>query len=133
MRFVDTNVFIYAAGREPVRRQQALAMLTEPPPEQVPLFTSAEVLQELLHVYLRRDEMALYDTLVASFDRLLHNVVPVTGEDLRLARTLSGRFPPALGARDLVHLAVCQRAGATDLLSFDKALNVAWSQLRPRP
>ncbi len=130
MRFVDTNVFIYAAGREPNRSRQALSMLTEPPPDEVPLFTSAEVLQELLHVYLRRQELVLYDALVSSFDRLLRDVLPVTGQDLRLARTLSERFP-TLGARDLVHLAVCQRADATDLLSFDRALNEAWSQLRP--
>ena len=57
--FVDTNVFMYAVGREhPLRKpaqqffERALAR------SRVSLYTSAEVLQELLHAYIPVQRMA---------------------------------------------------------------------------
>ena len=52
MIFVDTNIFVYAVGREHPRRESAQAFFVDANRDQAPLYTSAEVLQELLHVYL---------------------------------------------------------------------------------
>ena len=53
MIFVDTNVAMYAVGRPHPLQRQAHAFFDECQRNGTPLFTSAEVLQELAHAYLR--------------------------------------------------------------------------------
>ena len=122
--FVDTNVLVYAVGREHPLREQAQQMLRECLKRQVPMATSAGVLQELLHVYLPvgRDE-TLDAALRLAAD--LMTVWPVDGADVLAARDLAVS-EPGLGARDLVHLAICRRYDVDELLSFDRALVVAF-------
>ncbi len=123
--FVDTNIFVYAVGREHPLREAAQTMLRERLEQQVPMATSAEVLQELLHVYLPVGRMA---TLEAALRLALDLTVtwPVDASDVYAARDLASA-QPGLGARDLLHLAVCRRHGASELLSFDRALVAAFT------
>ena len=55
MIFVDANVFMYFVGGDHPLRQQARELFILSREKDVPLVTSAEVLQELLHHYLRGD------------------------------------------------------------------------------
>lgn len=86
--------------------------------------TSAEVLQELLHVYLpvSREE-ALDAALRLATD--LAVIWPVDASDVLAARDLA-RSETGLGARNLLHLAICRRYGAGELLTFDRALAAAF-------
>ena len=123
--FVDTNVFVYAVGRPHPLREPAQELLRERLERGVPMATSAEVLQELLHVYrpVGREE-----TLAAAL-RLaqdLTTVWPIERSDVLAARDLAVARP-GLGARDLIHLAVCRRHGAGELLSFDRSLTAAFA------
>jgi uncharacterized protein len=122
--FVDTNVFVYAVGRPHPLREPAQAMLRERLKQHRPMATSAEVLQELMHLYLPvgRDD-ALDAALRLARD--LTVVWPVEASDVLAARDLATAHP-GLGARDLLHLAVCRRYGAGELLSFDRALVAAF-------
>ena len=52
MIFVDTNVFMYAVGRPHELQTPAQDFFVEANRSGTPLFTSAEVMQELAHVYL---------------------------------------------------------------------------------
>lgn len=54
-------------------------------------------------------------------------VLPLEAEDVLLARQLHERYPH-LSARDLCHLATCQRRGITELMTFDGNLAVAFSE-----
>jgi len=122
--FVDTNVFVYAVGRPHPLREPAQAVLRGRLDRGVPMATSAEVLQELMHVYL---PVGREETLDAALKLAsdLTVVWPVDVTDVLAARRLSAS-KPGLGARDLLHLAVCRRHGAGELLSFDRALNAAF-------
>jgi len=51
---------------------------------------------------------------------------PIDDSDIRAARDLA-TSEPGLAARDLIHLAVCRRHGAGELLSFDRALVAAFA------
>ena len=122
--FVDTNVFVYAVGRSHPLREPAREMLRDRLESGRPMATSAEVLQELLHVYL---PVAREETLDAAL-RLATDLAviwPVEASDVPAARDLA-RSETALGARDLLHLAVCRRHGAGELLTFDRALAAAF-------
>jgi predicted nucleic acid-binding protein len=121
--FVDTNVFMYAVGRPHPLREHAQAALKEATGQ---LATSAEVLQELLHAYLPVGRLKDLDrALQLATD--LATIWPVDAVDMRAARELVVAHP-GLGARDLLHLALCQRHAATQLLSFDRALVAAFAR-----
>ncbi len=122
MIFVDTNVAMYAVGRPHPHRDEVRARLRSLPPGS--LATSAEVLQELLHAYL---PVGRLDDLDAALRLLLDLAVvwPVTAEDVQTARLYADRHP-ALGARDLLHLAVCASREVTELWTYDRGLAAAF-------
>jgi predicted nucleic acid-binding protein len=121
--FVDTNVFMYAVGREhPLRRpaQQFFQRAFER--GRVPLYTSAEVLQELLHAYVPVQRMATLDAALRLVEGVIDEVWPVEADDVRLARSLADAHP-GLRARDLLHVASCTRREVTRIKTYDRALN----------
>lgn len=125
MRFVDTNVFIYAVGRPHPLREEARNALRSARDEGVPLITSAEVLQELLHAYLPVGRTATLEAALR-LARTQAEVVPLGEGDVLLAWDLATRHP-GLGARDLAHLAVSLRLGVRDLVTFDRGLAAAFA------
>jgi uncharacterized protein len=121
--FVDTNIAMYAVGRPHPHRDEVRARLVALPAGS--LATSAEVLQELLHAYLPAGRL---DDLDAAL-RLLGDLAvvwPTTDEDVRTARLYADRHP-ALGARDLLHLAVCASRQVTELWTYDRGLAAAFA------
>jgi len=52
---------------------------------------------------------------------------PLDAADVRLARALATEHA-GLGARDLVHMASCQRREISRLMTFDRALAAAWDK-----
>ena len=119
--FVDTNVFMYAVGKSHPLKFPARDFFDDSLRNLRPLCTSAEVLQELMHVYLSvRRYDALGDAL-ALIDRAGVEVWPLEEADVMLARQLHSTHP-ALPARDLCHLASCRRRGVREIMTFDEAL-----------
>ena len=119
--FVDTNVIMYAVGRSHPLRDEAREFFVDSLSANRPLVTSAEVLQELIHAYL---PVGRINTLSAAMElaaSAVQTVWPLEVEDVQHAHTLVESHPE-LGARDLVHLACCQRRGVTLVKTFDRAL-----------
>ena len=129
MVFVDTNVFMYFVGADHPRRDEARAFFLKSREGDIRLVTSAEVLQEILHRYLRAGRSRVAN---AAFD-LVHATVsevwPIERRDVDMARGLANRHP-GLEARDLVHLACCIRRRPGRLVTFDRALAAAWDTRR---
>lgn len=50
-------------------------------------------------------------------------IEPLIDKDVELASKLADRYP-ALSARDLIHVAIAVRAGATHIVSADTAFDV---------
>jgi predicted nucleic acid-binding protein len=123
--FVDTNVFVYAVGGPHPLRDPARAFFSEALAEGTPLATSAEVLQELLHVYLPVNRLDTLDAALTLARGLVGTVWEVEAEDVMLARSLVTAHP-GLGARDLVHLACCTRRDCNQLKTFDRGLAASW-------
>lgn len=132
MIFLDTNVFIYAVGGPHPNRLHAQRFLSSLVGSGRDVCTSAEVLQELVHVYLRSRRTQVLDRALALLRRSRIRVWPLEEPDVLRARKLHDEFP-ALQARDLCMLASCQRREAEELFTFDRELQVAADQLlRPR-
>ncbi len=126
MIFVDANVFMYFVGADHPHRAEARAFFAGARQSGTRLVTSAEVLQELLHNYLRRNRRWLLDAVFDLVGGTIDQVWPVEQADVELARNLAVQHP-GLEARDLVHLACCLRHKPTRLMTFDRGLDGAWA------
>lgn len=93
-----------------------------------PLATSSEVLQELAHAYLSVDRTRALAAALQIVDRARMEVWPLERDDVILGIELASRHP-GLGARDLCHLASCQRRGVTRIRTFGRALRAAADSL----
>lgn len=125
MIFVDTNVFMYAIGRSHPLQEAAQDFFAEAAESHLRLFTSAEVLQELMHVYEATGRMETFAFAMELIDRTTAEVWPLEREDVELARQMYALYP-VLRARDLCHLASCRRRGISRVKTFDQAfLSVA--------
>ncbi len=89
------------------------------------MFTSVEVLQELMHVLFAVDRSYEFDAAMNILTRYGIEVLPLELEDIQLARKLRDHHPN-LSARDLCHLASCKRNDIEDLITFDAALSRAF-------
>ena len=128
MTFVDTNAFMYAVGDPHPLQTAAWDFFEQSYINGVQLYTSAEVLQELAHAYLRVDRGETFDSAMELVQRYGIDVLPLEREDVLLARQLHEQHPQ-LSARDLCHLAICQRRGVDEMMTFDQGLASAFRDL----
>ena len=121
--YVDANVVIYSIGREHPLRQPCAAFL-ELAAYSGTCFTSSEVLQEILNVLCRRGQIEAARRVLRRFDETLNSrIEPVTREDVLRAAELE--LPPALQARDRLHLAVMERLEVTRIVTTDSDFDAA--------
>ena len=126
MIFVDTNLVMYAVGREHPLRSEAQTFFRQQLAQPEGLVTSAEVLQELLHAYLPVDRLETLEAAFTLVEACIATVWSVDADDVKHARLLAGSHPE-LGARDLLHLACCQRRNVARIQTFDRGLRAAFS------
>ena len=119
MTLVDSNIFMYAAGRAHPLKHRAAAFLEKVAAGTVPASIDAEALQEILHRYraLKRwkEGRVVYDTALVLFPEVL----AVTGEVMDVARKLMDE-EAGLMARDALHAAVVAVYGLASITSFDQ-------------
>jgi predicted nucleic acid-binding protein len=127
MIFVDTNVIMYAVGREHPLKDESRSFLREQIGRRVRLVTSAEVLQELVHAYLPVGRLQTLDSAFALVDACFSDVWSVEPGDARFARMLVETHP-GLDARDLLHLACCLRREVSSVRTFDRGLAAAFAR-----
>ena len=125
MMFVDTNVLMYAVGRSHPLRNEARAFFEARLVEELPLATSAEVLQELMHAYIPVNRLETLGAAMKLAVSTIQTVWPVEPDDVLFAHHLLESYR-GLGARDLLHLASCRRRGVHSIKTFDRALGAAF-------
>ncbi len=113
---------MYLVGTAHANKTEARSLLEQLIVAGARLVTDAEVLQEILHRYVAIQRR---DAIQAAFDALLgvvDEVFPVEFEDVRRAKAIV-HARSSLSARDAIHLAVMQRYGVKEILSFDRAFD----------
>lgn len=120
---MDANIFVYATGDDERPKRACLSVIEFAEGRSGSFVTSAEVMQEVFNVALRRNQPGR----VAQVLRLIvfavaDNVEPVYGSDVLVAAQLASANS-SLQARDLVHLAVMNRLGITAIVSSDRAFD----------
>lgn len=90
-----------------------------------PLCTCAEVLQELLRAYLPVARIETLDAALQLAQSATKDIWDVESADIGETRAVVEQYP-ALGARDLLHLACCKRRGINSIRTFDRTLASAF-------
>jgi predicted nucleic acid-binding protein len=116
--FLDTNVFLYAAGGDHPLRAPCGELLTRVGSGDLDATTSTEVVQELLYVLTRRNLRSEAQSLASAVQDMFPDVLPVTHADMRLTCQLLADHP-SLPVRDAVHCAVMITNGITRIISAD--------------
>lgn len=127
MIFVDSNVFVYAVGKPHPLRAEAQLFFTESSRNGKRLVTSAEVLQELLHVYIPVGRIVTLDAALDLATKGVDQIIAITVDTVIQARHLAEAHP-GLTARDLLHLSVCQIHKIHEIKSFDRSLTAAFNK-----
>jgi hypothetical protein len=117
--FIDSNVPMYAAGREHEHRVPAQQFLRRVESGEQEAVTSAEVLQEILYRFTALRQPEARTRTFELFLRICPNVLPVTLEDTSLALQLLEDHS-SLSARDALHAAVMKNHGIEVIATFDK-------------
>jgi hypothetical protein len=118
--FLDSNIFMYAAGRPHPHKSSCVAVLRRVAEERLDVVTNAEVLQEILYRYgaIGEVQRGLHLARLA-VDQVGGDVLPVTLADMQVAFDLVARHGTAIRSRDAVHAATMLNNGLTHLISAD--------------
>ena len=117
--FLDTNVFLYAAGRAHPQREACADLLRRVASGKLDATTNSEVVQEILYVLVRRGRRDDAITLARHVSALFPELLPVTVQDMDSACDLVAKYP-TLPVRDAVHAATMIGSGLKQLVSVDE-------------
>ena len=118
MIFVDSNVPMYLVGADHPHKHDARRLLEMFVADRRRLVSSAEVLQEILHRYRAIDRPSAIQPAVDALLGVTDEVLPIDARDVLAAKdVLVARW--ALSSRDALHVAVMQRHGIDEIVSFD--------------
>ncbi len=121
--FMDTTVPLHGRGAESAIQRACVAILNLAAGAAGTCTASAEVLQEVFHVVLRRTgSAATARQAVLHTDNVLSGeIAGVLRTDVLVASALV--VPVALSGRDRLHIAVMQRLGISDIITTDRGFD----------
>ena len=117
--FIDTNIFLYAAGGSHPRRAKCIQVLQNLAEGKLDATINSEIVQEILYVLSRRGRLDDALTLASHMSSLFPDLLPVTRGDILEACNLL-RLYPHLPVRDAIHAATMIRNGITQIISVDE-------------
>ncbi|MDW7651382.1 MAG: type II toxin-antitoxin system VapC family toxin [Bacillota bacterium] len=121
--FLDTNIPMYAAGKEHPLKSSCLEILESVAEGKLTACTDSEVFQEILYRFFHIKQPALGYRVFDLFAMVMHgSVYPVSYGDVSLARQFSesGNYP-GLSPRDLIHLAVMLNNNIRHIITADRS------------
>ena len=116
--FLDTNIFLYAAGGEHPLKAPCVDIVTRVGNGDLGAVTSSEVIQEILYVLSRRKLKAEGIQLAVEVMDMFPDLLPVTGADMQHACRILQNHPD-LPVRDAVHYSVMLAHGITRIVTAD--------------
>ena len=114
---------MYLVGAPHPHKRDAQRVLEQAVVQREKLVSDAEVLQEILHRYVKINRR---DAIQPAFDALLglvEDIFPLELSDIQKAKEITLGVHQ-LSARDAVHVAVMQRHDVAQILSFDSGFDV---------
>ena len=120
MTFLDTNVFIYAAGRESDYKPSCTQILADVVRGNLAAAVSSEVCQEIAYIYHRRQRSDLAIEVVRRVLKMPLTVLLVGRAEMETAVGIyADKQAAGLRPRDAVHAAVMKQNGISRVISTD--------------
>ncbi len=116
--FLDTNIFLYAAGTPHPQREACARVLRRVADGSLDATINSEVVQEILYVLVRRGRRDDALKLAGHLTSLFPDLLAVTRDDVVGACELLRRYP-RLSVRDAVHVGTMLRNGLKTIISVD--------------
>jgi hypothetical protein len=131
--FIDTNIFIYAAGAESPHKAPSLKLLKRIAGGELEACSDTEVLQEILyrHWHLKDYEKGIRICEEASI--IIPQILSITREDLNSAMDLLRQTSFKIQPRDAIHAAVMLNHGVKLILSYDHHFDLVMGIKRIEP
>ena len=122
MIFVDSNIFLYAAGRTHPYKSSSLYALHRIAAREIEACTNTEVLQEILHRYRSIDRWGDGKEVFSLARTIIPVVLPID-ESCMITCFEIMNSKNTIIARDALHIAFCIVNGIDTILSFDTDLS----------
>jgi len=119
MKLLDTNIFIYAAGKPHPYRQRCVQLLEDAIQYKGRYNISVEICQEILHVFINRKEREKGIKLVEDILHLFPQPFTITLKDTKTAIHLLEKYQ-SIHARDALHAAVVINHALEGIVSYDQ-------------
>lgn len=117
--FLDTNVFLYAAGGDHPHRAPCQEILRRVARGELEATTSSEVVQEILYVLARRGLRSEAVLLARQVLKMFPEMLGVGPREMARACDLL-ESTPQLSPRDAVHAATMTTHGVTAIITADE-------------
>lgn len=117
--FLDTNIPMYAAGKDNHYKEPCLKILELVVKRDLSAFTDVEVFQEILHRFSQRQAEIGFQIFDNFYKLMRDNILPVTAKEISRARELAEKYPEAK-ARDILHFSVMESQGLKIIVTVDK-------------
>lgn len=119
MKLIDTNIIMYALGRDHPLRERCREILLKITYGEIEASIDTEVFQELLYVYSSRGERKKALKVVEDMLILFPNPYVIRKEEVRRAKDLMKKYN-TLAARDAIHCAVAINYELAGIISADR-------------
>lgn len=117
--FLDSNVLIYAVGKDHDYREACRRILRAVAEGLLPAVTSTEVLQEVVYRFASVRSLEVGLQVAREALALVPVILPVEAADIaRMVEIIE--TAPGLPPRDALHLAVASRAGVGHIVTADR-------------
>lgn len=117
--FIDTNIFIYAAGEPHPYKKPSKQLLEKIAINRLRAITNTEVLQEILHRYWVIGKPQIGFAIFDDSLKIVPVILPINKQDILKARELLQKYN-MIEPRDAVHVAVMLNYGIKTLYSYDQ-------------
>jgi len=123
MVFIDTNIFMYAAGREHHNKIPSLNFLHKIAAGKIDACINVEVLQEILHRYRHINRWENGREVYSLTRKIVSAIFPVDTEIMKKCFDLMNQYPGIM-ARDALHIGFCQIHSITSFYSYDRDFDI---------
>jgi predicted nucleic acid-binding protein len=123
MILIDSNIPMYAAGKEHAFKQPCIDLLMRVANGELEVVIDAEVLQEILYRFWYLQKIAMGFQIIESLTTIIPTVLPVTKKDIEIAKDILQAFP-TISPRDAIHAAIMRNHSIKEIYSYDQDFNL---------
>ncbi len=118
MIFLDTNIFMYAAGDQHPNKDHSIRILELVAMDEIQTVINVEVIQEILHRYTHIGKKSEGIKLAEYVLYLMDTIYSVESIDIKEAIKILNKYD--VTSRDAIHAASCKNRGIREICTYDR-------------